>query len=96
MKPKLHRLAEATPGYLVSLATAEKVPVDPLKPDGPTREIVTVAAHITRRDGDYALVDAFTKDVIPTWPPAAVDALIEYRASRVQGAVPPTDPADAQ
>jgi hypothetical protein len=96
MSKKWHQLAEAQPGYLVTLATAEKELVDPAEPDGPRREKVIPAAHITRLHGDYALVDAMTGAVIPTWPPAAVDALIQYRASRVQGAVPPKDPADAQ
>lgn len=81
------KAVEARPGYLCTLIENSATPEGPggLEP----------VAHITRMSGDYALVDANTGEVIPKWPPGAVDALIEYRASRVQGVVPPKDPADA-
>ena len=89
---------EAAPGYLCTLAEQTWEPnKTEADPEGQleARPVLRQVAHITRMHGDYALVDAFSGTVIPTWPPAAVDALIQYRASRVQGVVPPTDPADA-
>ncbi len=80
------------PGELVSLVQfgVETIPGDPPE----ERQVKLAEAYITRRGGDYVLVDRADGAAMPGWPPSAVDALIQYRASRVQGVVPPVDPTD--